>query len=394
MTSLLESLTLESLERDPDPILARLRDEAPVAFSTSMNLWLVTRWDDVEYLDLHPEIFSATTEPSFLRRALGVNMLTLDAPEAARLKNAMMPPFQRSGYSGKFAEEMLPALCDALIDGFYEDGHADVVSSYAAAVSAASLKTVLGLSDSTWQQVWEWCEGLCADISNFENDPEKKALGEKAKRELEVALDAKIDELREATNDTAIAHMLAVDAEGKPLAREEIINNVRLMISGGINEPRDGIGLAAWMLLKDPELAEQVVSEPKLWRRLVDEVMRLHSPVGTITRQTTEDVELGDTKIPKGALVAGVLRSANLDERRWTDPTKLDLRRAEGGHAAFALGQHRCLGEWLGRQEVAIGTEKLFSRLPNLRLDTDGGDVELHGFEFRGPRALNVRWDV
>ena len=176
MTSLAESLTLESLERDPDPILAQLRDDAPVAFSTSMNLWLVTRWDDVETMDRHPEIFSATTEPSFLRRALGVNMLTLDAPEAARLKNAMMPPFQRSGYSGKFAEEMLPALSDALIDGFYDDGRADVVSPYAAAVSAGSLKTVLGLSDSVWQQVWEWCEGLCADILNFENDPEKKAL--------------------------------------------------------------------------------------------------------------------------------------------------------------------------------------------------------------------------
>ncbi len=391
MTSLSESLTLESLERDPDPILARLRDEAPVAFSASMKLWLVTRWDDVEYMDLHPERFSATTDPSFLRRALGVNMMTLDAPEAARLKNAMMPPFQRSGYSGKFAESMLPALCDGLIDGFYEDGRADVVSSYAAAVSAASLKTVLGLADSTWQQVWEWCEGLCADISNFENDPEKKALGEMAKRELGVALDEKIDELCEATREGALAHMLSVDAGGKPLTREEIINNVRLMISGGINEPRDGIGLATWVLLEDPELRVQVVSEPKLWRRLVDEVMRLHSPVGTITRQTTEAVELHGTKIPKGALVAGVLRSANLDERRWTDPTKIILRRTEGGHAAFALGQHRCLGEWLGRQEVAVGAERLFSRLPNLRLD---GDVELHGFEFRGPKALHVRWDI
>jgi len=390
MTSLTESLTLESLERDPDPILVRLRDEAPVAFSTSMNMWLVTRWDDVEYVDLHPELFSATTEPSFLRRALGVNMMTLDAPEAARLKNAMMPPFQRSGYSGYFAEKMLPALCDGLIDGFCEDEHADLVSPYAAAVSAASLKTVLGLTDSTWQQVWNWCAGLCAAISNFENDPAKDALGARAKQELEVALDAKIDELREAVNDTAIAHMLSVDADGEPLTRDEIINNVRLMISGGINEPRDGIGLAAWMLLTDDELREEVVSEPKLWRRLVDEVMRLHSPVGTITRQTTEDVELRGTVIPKGALVAGVLRSANLDERRWTDPTKLDLRRAEGGHAAFALGQHRCLGEWLGRQEVAVGTERLFSRLPNLRLD---GDVSLHGFEFRGPKALNVRWD-
>ena len=263
MTSLAESLTLESLERDPDPILAQLRDDAPVAFSTSMNLWLVTRWDDVETMDRHPEIFSATTEPSFLRRALGVNMLTLDAPEAARLKNAMMPPFQRSGYSGKFAEEMLPALSDALIDGFYDDGRADVVSPYAAAVSAGSLKT----SARPLGQCLTTSLGVVrrALRRHFEfRERSREESSEKAKRELEVALDGKIDELRETTSDTAIAHMLAVDAEGKPLTREEIINNVRLMISGGINEPRDGIGLAAWMLLKDPELREQVVSEPKL----------------------------------------------------------------------------------------------------------------------------------
>ncbi|TDI42638.1 MAG: cytochrome P450 [Acidobacteria bacterium] len=120
---------------------------------------------------------------------------------------------------------------------------------------------------------------------------------------------------------------------------------------------------------------------------------RLYSPVGTITRQATQDVELAGERIPKGDLVAGVLRSANLDERRWTDPTKLDIRRAEGGHAAFALGQHRCLGEWLGRQEVAIGTARLFARLPSLRLQPDE-HVELYGFEFRGPRSLKVQWDV
>ncbi len=30
----------------------------------------------------------------------------------------------------------------------------------------------------------------------------------------------------------------------------------------------------------------------------------------------------------------------------------------------------------------------------NLWLVTRWDDVELHGFEFRGPKALNVRWDV
>lgn len=382
------SLALEELERDPEPVLARLRDEEPVCFAPRLGLWLVTRWDDVSYMDLHPEQFSAATDPSFLRRALGVNMLTLDAPEAVRLKKAMMPPFQRSGASGSFAEEVLPAMCDALIDSFLRDGAADVMYPYAAAVSAGSLKTVLGLDDSTWEQVWVWCQGLCADIANFENDPEKTALGAKAKDELQDAIDRRIDEIRGEASGSAIAHML-----GGTVNREEIINNVRLMVSGGINEPRDGIGLCVWVLLDDETLREEVVARPALWRRLVDEVMRRFTPVGTITRQTTCDVVLSETKIPKGALVAGVLRSANLDERRWTHPLRIDLRRAEGGHAAFALGQHRCLGEWLGRQEVAVGTERLFARLPNLRLHPDER-VELHGFEFRGPKSLRVVWDA
>ena len=41
---------------------------------------------------------------------------------------------------------------------------------------------------------------------------------------------------------------------------------------------------------------------------------------------------------PLEDLVAGVLRSANLDERHWSEPTKLNLRRGEGGHAAFGAG--------------------------------------------------------
>jgi cytochrome P450 len=118
-------------------------------------------------------------------------------------------------------------------------------------------------------------------------------------------------------------------------------------------------------------------------------VFRVYSPVGTITRQTTRDVELGGVTIPAGALVAGVLRSVNLDESHWEAPTEIRLDRREGSHAAFALGPHRCLGEWLGRQEVRIGVERLLARFPDLALDPTR-DVELRGFEFRGPTALWV----
>ena len=105
------------------------------------------------------------------------------------------------------------------------------------------------------------------------------------------------------------------------------------------------------------------------------------------------DSSISDTELPSGALVAGVLRSANLDEDHWGEPARFNLHRREGAHAAFALGDHRCLGEWLGRQVVRVGSAKLFERLPGLRLAEDES-VTLHGFEFRGPSSLNCWWET
>ena len=121
----------------------------------------------------------------------------------------------------------------------------------------------------------------------------------------------------------------------------------------------------------------------------IEEIFRVYTPVGTVTRQATRDLELAGVSIPHGDLVSGVLRSVNLDETHWTNPTEIDLDRREGSHAAFALGAHRCLGEWLGRQEVRVGVERVRARFPSLRL-AEGAVAEVRGFEFRGPHSLPV----
>ena len=387
-----KAISLEDLEKDPNPILAELRIHEPVSYLPAMEMWLVTRWDDIQFVEDHPELFTAATEPSFLARTLGKNMLTIDPPQHTRVKEAMGPAFQPGGASGRYVRERLPAVCDDLIHEMIGEGRADLMETYAPAVSTISLQTVLGLDNITWQELWGWCEGLITDLANFEDDPDLKAVGERTKSELGAALEEKIGELERHPDDSALTHFIAMQQQGD-LAHEEIVNNVRLMISGGINEPRDGIGLVAWVVLGDSELRAELEGNPRLWPRLVEEVFRLYTPVGTITRMATKDVELGGVAIPQGALIAGVLRSANLDADHWTMPSALDVHRRQGQHAAFALGVHRCLGEWLGRQEVKVGTQRLFERLPRLRLEPDQ-DIELHGFEFRGPRHLWVEWDA
>lgn len=375
------TITLAALEADPDPIMARLRAEEPVCWVPALEMWLVTRWDDVEFMETHSELFTAATEPSFLARALGRNMLTCDPPEHSRIQQIMQPPFQPGGRSGAFVSEELARMADGLLDAVDPAGF-DLMTDYAQLLSAGSLATVLGLDHHGYERMWEWCEGLCADIANFENDPELTKVGEAAKASLGAAIADRIAEA--GHDDSAISWFVREGA-----TPEEIVNNVRLMISGGINEPRDGIGLVVWVLLTRPDLRAAIDADPPKLRRLIEEVFRIHSPVGTVTRQATADIELAGVSLAKGDLVSGVLRSVNLDETRWSNPTEIDLDRREGSHAAFALGAHRCLGEWLGRQEVRVGVERVLARFPHLRLAAGAG-VELHGFEFRGPRAMPV----
>ena len=382
------TVTADELDRDPDPILARLREEEPVAWIPALQMWFVTRWDDVQAMEDQPEIFSAATEPSFLARTLGENMLTLDPPACTRLQKACKPPFLRAGRSGSFAERELPALCDRLIASMRDDGEADIIAGYAALVSAGSLATVLGLDAHDFREVWDWCEGLCVGVANFEQEPEAFAVGRRAAESVEEAVHARLDELRERPEACGLLHMLRAEQD---LTAAEIVNNVRLMISGGINEPRDGIGLVVWTLLSDDALREQALGSPAAMRRLVDEVLRRYTPVGTITRTTTRETALAGVRLPEGVLVSGILRAANLDPTRFRDPERLDIGRTEGGNAAFALGVHRCLGEWLGRQEIRVGAERLFRNLPGLRLHPDE-EVTLRGFEFRGPESVRVVW--
>jgi cytochrome P450 len=252
-----DDITLAALESDPDPILARLRADEPVCWVPALDMWLVTRWDDVAAIEADPETFSAATEPSLLRRALGENMLTLDPPACTRLQQIMLPPFQSRGRSGGFAANELASLAERLLDAV-EGGSFDVMAAYAQPLSAGSLAAVLGLDAHGFDRMWAWCEGLCADIANLENDPELARLGADAKASLGTAIEARVAAAEVGGPDDAISWFVSHGA-----TTDEIVNNVRLMISGGINEPRDGVGLVTWVLLTRPDLRERALADPR-----------------------------------------------------------------------------------------------------------------------------------
>jgi hypothetical protein len=386
-----ESITLAELDRDPYPIYARLREEEPVSWVPAVQLWLVTRYDDVRFVDLTPEIFTAQTDPSTLNRTMGRNMLGSEGPDQERIRRITESPFRPRDVEER-TQGMIPKLAHELVDGFVDRGQVDLFTEYCDPMSVRSLQFMLGLADVPWQDLLRWNEGMMPGLANFEGDPEKQAPADRASAELGEAIERVMDRLEREPDGSVLSWMMR-DHDGERMTREEIVANTKLMLSGGLQEPRDLIALTVWALGSRPEQLERVREDRSLAKAAVEETLRWAGPVGTSTRQTTTATELAGVPLEEGALIGAVLSSAGRDLSRFTDPDRFDIGRKEGAHLAFAIGSHFCLGAWFGRYLARVSLDVLLDRLPNLRLDPDR-PVTLSGWEFRAPDSTWVRWDA
>ena len=132
-------------------------------------------------------------------------------------------------------------------------------------------------------------------------------------------------------------------------------------------------------------------ADPARWDDAVHEGLRWVAPIGTQTRQTTQDVEIAGTVIPAGSPVAGVIASACRDETVFERAELFDVRRPRVPNASFGYGPHFCAGHAFARGQERIALATLVDALPDLRLDP-AYDVSFRGWEFRAPTALHVTW--
>jgi cytochrome P450 len=154
------------------------------------------------------------------------------------------------------------------------------------------------------------------------------------------------------------------------------------------------IGSAIVLLLEHPARAAELVANPEIGQRVVEEVLRLESPAQGLFRTVTREVSLGGVTLPAGARVMAHFGSANRDEAVWDGAGDFRPdREGLGRHIAFGKGIHFCIGAPLARLELSIALPRLFARLAGLQVAGQPWEREPIFFA-RGFRRLEVEWDA
>ena len=391
----LAAITVEQLDADPYPIYAWLREHAPVAHVPAVGLWLATTWQAVNEAATDAERFSAAVTPSPLERTMGEgNILLIDGERQKALRRALDPSLRPRQVEQR-AVPMIEPLVEHYLEQIHGRGQADLMAEYFEPISVRSLALVLGLGEVDDDTLRRWFAQMAIGATNFEEDPVKDSIGMGASREVDERLEPIMRRMFAEPDGSTISHMLQAAAGTFEERYRWIMPSIKIIITGGMQEPGHSAGSTVYGLLSDPAQAAELAADPaRMIRPAIEEGLRWISPIGTQTRRATADTALAGVDVPRGANIGLLVSSANRDQTVWGgDADRYDMHRPKQPHAAFGFGPHFCPGHHLARMQERLAVQRLFERCVNLRFDPDRPS-ELRGWEFRAPAQLNVKWDV
>jgi len=361
----------KSIVANPYPAYRELRDEAPVYRNEQLDVWALTRYEDVLAAHLDPVTYSS---------AMGVTIEGTDA--GAPYLISKDPPFHswhRKIVSRVFTprrigdlEPFIRARAGALLDAGLVDGRIDVVEDFSIRLPLDVISELVGIPEEH-REVIHLESDLVADAMG-RMDLEAVGVHIEAMR---AVLRAQVVERRRNPGDDVISLLIqspVVEDDGTEtfLDDDELSFRFIELAFAGHETVAKLIANAVVALAWYPDQRRQLVADPSLLPGAVEEMLRWDPPSHYQGRWTTRPVELHGVTIPQDSRVVLITAAATHDERVFADPELFDIHRRVDRHVSFGFGIHLCLGAALARLEMRIAFEELLGRLPDFELAEEG----------------------
>ena len=281
--------------------MAVARREQPVFYMPDVDMWCVTRHEDVREMLRDTETFSSAgaihmvnpvpdeiTIPPGCPYPELENVAQFDPPVHTRLRKLMQPGFlpKRLGHR----REEIVAIADALIDDFVDDGHVDWSGllrpdpdpggdddpglpagggRQVPLLDGQILRSarVPGLSHGRRVEIWQAL--LASDEYTRELIEERR---------------------RRPANDLVSDLVASTSYDGSPsLTDAEITTNIHAFIVAGTDTTAIMIAQVVYLLLEDRDRWEQVCADPELIPDAIEETLRFRGPIRGLNRMTPKE---------------------------------------------------------------------------------------------------------
>jgi cytochrome P450 len=345
-------------------------------------MWAIGRFDDVR---------AALRADTALVSGRGVaandaingidNPITLssDGEVHARRRGRLMQPVMPGPL--KDLRPRLEAEADRLVADLADGARFDAMARFASHLPVSVIGELVGLDEAGRASMLRWAAATF-DIMGVMNGRGLAAMP------LAMDLVRYIQTLSRATvtpGSWAAALFDAADA-GLLSPRE-----AKAMIIDYVGPALDTTILATghmlWRLGTTPGAYDAVRADPGLIPGVVNEAVRLASPIRGFTRYAAQDYVVGEGEgavtFPAGDRVLVLFASANWDERHYPEPLAFDVRRNPRDHVGWGHGPHVCVGMHLARLEMELLLASLVRQVARIEVGrpTAAWNNVLQGFK-------------
>ena len=389
------------VRRNPWPVYARLREEAPLYPVPGLGFAVLSRYGDVLGALKEPRSFSSRAMRDLFsaggKSTLGEDssldgetLIGTDPPVHTRLRKIVNRGFTPRRIAA--LEPRIREVAARLIDRIARKGECELVSEFAAPLPVTIIAEILGVDAERHEDFKRWSDDFIL-LASGRPTAEQAASIQRTDEELGTWVDEIVEERRARPRDDVISALLAAEASEQVMTAEEIGNLIVILLIAGNETTTNLITNGMLALLGHPEQLAALRADPQLLPGAIEELLRYAGPIQIIVRRATRDVELAGGKLSEGEMVGLLLGSANRDERQFAHAERLDLRRDARTHVAFGFGTHFCVGAPLARLEARVAFELILQRLDQIEQVPEELEYPAN-LIVRGPERLRLRFSA
>ncbi|MGA0595218.1 cytochrome P450 [Enterovirga sp. CN4-39] len=385
-------LNSPAVAQDAFPIYAALREAGGVLWSRRHKAWIVSSYDHVRAVLLHPAASVETFAPVAARgtphhketidtigRVTAHWIPFNDPPVHTRLRKALQRGFMPSSIASH--EPMIRAITQSVLDRIADRPEIEFLDDVAFQIPALVITELYNLPRGEVDRIKRWSAGI-AELVLGSTNPDRYETTAGMMREMEEFFRAHIAERAAAIASGAVSGgeslldlLLAARNTPDGLTHDEIASTLILILFAAPETTANLILNAMLNLALHPEVLDSIRADPSLIPGAIEELLRYDGPVPAVVRVAKGDIALGETTIRSGDRIFLLLKSANRDESCVPAADELRLGRGRFQHLGFGTGLHLCIGAPLARLEAKVAFEEILKRF--------------HAFEIR---ESDIRW--